>query len=248
MEKTWLPGLVVYWSLPIVEANITVLMNLCGALLLGALVGYERTYRSRAAGMRTYGLVATASAALVVVCGISPSWFGGHYGSVIADPTRVIQGILTGIGFLGAGVIMKDGGRISGLTTAASIWVAAVIGVLVGLGLYLAGILLACLSAALMMWGGRLETMLPTQSVIHFVLQFSAGRHVSEADVRRIIAGYGFKIADGSVRVSGGETGVEWGFVAIRDHKEPHAPVGTIAEELRRIEGLSSFRMAYART
>ena len=77
------------------------------------------------------------------------------------DPTRVVQGIVTGIGFLGAGVIMRDGMSISGLTTAASIWATAAIGVLVGVGFYPAAILLALLSASLMMWGVKVEARLP---------------------------------------------------------------------------------------
>ena len=61
----------------------------------------------------------------------------------VADPTRIIQGIVTGIGFLGAGVIMREGFNISGLTTAASIWTSSVIGILVGVGFYLAAMGLA---------------------------------------------------------------------------------------------------------
>ena len=110
-----------YWSAAEVATNIVVFMNLFGALLLGLIVGYERSYHGRAAGMRTYGLVCMASAALTVIVGYPGYWYGGHVDAVVAtaDPTRVIQGIVTGIGFLGAGVIMKEGFNISGLTTAA---------------------------------------------------------------------------------------------------------------------------------
>ncbi|MGE5468461.1 MAG: MgtC/SapB family protein, partial [Ignavibacteria bacterium] len=123
-------SLAAYWSITEVETNIIVFMNLLGAMLLGLVVGYERSYHGRAAGMRTYGLVCMASAALVVIVGYPNYWYGGHVtaATATADPTRVIQGIVTGIGFLGAGVIMKDGFSISGLTTAASIWAASAIG------------------------------------------------------------------------------------------------------------------------
>src|SRR4051794_16050594 len=90
-----------YWSGPEVETNMAVFFNLFGALLLGLLVGYERSYHGRAAGMRTYGLVCMASAALTVIAGYPTFWYGGHAASVFnTDPTRVIQGIVTGIGFL----------------------------------------------------------------------------------------------------------------------------------------------------
>lgn len=110
-----------FWSPVALQINLVIFLNLFGALLLGCLVGYERAYHGRAAGMRTYGLVCMASAALTVIAGYSVGWYGGHGvpSAMGGDPTRIIQGIVTGIGFLGAGVIMKEGLSISGLTTAA---------------------------------------------------------------------------------------------------------------------------------
>ena len=156
-----------YWSAPEVAANIIVFLNPLGALLLGLIVGYERSYHGRAAGMRTYGLVCMASAALTVIVGYPAYWYGGHSDLVpTSDPTRVIQGIVTGIGFLGAGVIMKEGFNISGLTTAASIWASSAIGILVGVGFYVAAILLTILSAGSMMWISRVEGWLPSRHVV----------------------------------------------------------------------------------
>src|SRR5512147_700137 len=109
MSMLSLESLAAYWSITEVETNVIVFMNLLGAMLLGLLVGYERSYHGRAAGMRTYGLVCMASAALVVITGYPGYWYGGHVpatATLSADPTRVIQGIVTGVGFLGAGVIM----------------------------------------------------------------------------------------------------------------------------------------------
>src|SRR3954453_22470399 len=98
-----------YWWRPERATNGLILLNLFGALLLGLLVGYERSYHGRAAGMRTYGIVCMASAALTIVGGFPDFWYGGHGGltPAVADPTRIIQGVVTGIGFLGAGVIMR---------------------------------------------------------------------------------------------------------------------------------------------
>jgi hypothetical protein len=118
-------SLAAYWSIPEVETNILVFMNLIGTMMLGLIVGYERSYHGRAAGMRTHSLVYIASAALVVIVGYPGHWYGGHSNLVsAADPTRVIQEIVTGVGLLGAGVIVKQGFNISGLTTTASIWAA----------------------------------------------------------------------------------------------------------------------------
>jgi putative Mg2+ transporter-C (MgtC) family protein len=140
-------------------------MNPIGAVLLGLLVGYERSFHGRAAGMRTYGLVCMASAALTVIAGYAGLWYGGQAtDSMSVDPTRVMQGIVTGIGFLGAGVIMKEGFSISGLNTAASIWASSAIGVMVGIGFYAAAILLAVLCALSMSLLYRLERRLPSKA------------------------------------------------------------------------------------
>src|SRR5574343_2045009 len=155
-----------YWSLTMVQANVFIMLHLLGAMLLGMVVGYERAYHGRAAGMRTYALVCMASAALTVIGGYSSFWYGGGTAQTVfnnGDLTRVIQGVVTGIGFLCAGVIMKEGFSISGLTTAASLWAAAGIGVLVGVGLYLAAIFLALLSLVCMMGVSKLEGWLPAR-------------------------------------------------------------------------------------
>ncbi|MDV2453252.1 MgtC/SapB family protein [Xanthomonas hortorum] len=159
-----------YGSSPAVSANVTVFLTLAGALLLGLIVGYERTFNGRAVGLRTYGLVCMASAALTTYPSL---WHGGHASApALADPMRVVQGVVTGIGFLGAGIIIKDGLNIRGLTTAASVWSSSVIGILVGVGFYGAAISLSALSLACMMWGHRLEKWLPTHAGIAVVVRF----------------------------------------------------------------------------
>src|SRR5690242_14681160 len=105
------------------------------ALVAGGLVGLERSFHGRAAGLRTYALVSFASALLVGVAqSLSPAAGDGN-----TNVARVIQGIVTGIGFLGAGVIVKEGFSVRGLTTAASVWVASAIGIAFGAGSLLAG-------------------------------------------------------------------------------------------------------------
>ena len=122
-----------YWASPAIVTNLIIFLNLLGALALGLIVGYERSYHGRAAGMRTYGLVCMASAALTVLAGYPTFWYGGQvFTHIDVDPTRIIQGIVTGVGFLGAGVIMREGMSISGLTTAASLWASSAIGIMVG--------------------------------------------------------------------------------------------------------------------
>src|SRR5574341_2597533 len=111
-------------------------LHLGAALVAGGVIGAERTYHGRAAGFRTHALVCAASAMLMMLPHYQDAWVHvvGEGGRL--DPTRMAQGIMTGIGFLGSGVIVRDGLTVRGLTTAASIWVTAAIGILTGIGFY----------------------------------------------------------------------------------------------------------------
>ncbi|HEY6106440.1 MAG TPA: MgtC/SapB family protein, partial [Anaeromyxobacteraceae bacterium] len=115
------------------------LVHLGAALLAGGAIGMERTFHGRPAGFRTHSLVCLASSLLMMVAVYQATWFRvSDPATVRIDPTRMAQGIMTGIGFLGAGVIFKEGLTVRGLTTAASIWITAAIGILCGVGLWLA--------------------------------------------------------------------------------------------------------------
>jgi len=107
-------------------------IRLAVAMVLGAVVGTERTLAHRRAGMRTYALVSVGAAAFVVIGEIVRQ----IYGETGIDPLRIASQIVMGIGFLGAGLIIVRGTQINGLTTAAGLWVAATIGTSAGFGLY----------------------------------------------------------------------------------------------------------------
>lgn len=238
-----------YWSGRIADANIIVFLSLLGALLLGLLVGYERSYHGRAAGMRTYGLVCMASAALTVIAGYPADWFGGQMHVPLAgvDPTRIIQGIVTGIGFLGAGVIMREGFNISGLTTAASLWASSAIGILVGIGFYAAAMLLALLSAVCMIWISKLEGWLPSRQAIAITLRFAPSFEVHEDALRRMALTHGYEIAGGSIAISCQDRKPEWRFVGVALSKKSGARLSALAHELMLLEGVESFNLSHAR-
>ncbi len=109
-----------------------VIVQLIVAMLLGMVIGTERTLARKAAGLRTYGLVSLGACLLIV----STIAAGDVFGVTGAEITRVIAGLITGIGFLGAGVIILRDDNAVGLTTAAGLWVAAGVGVAVGLNLF----------------------------------------------------------------------------------------------------------------
>lgn len=122
-------------------AQITrILVRLLLAALLGGLLGYERERQGKAAGVRTHMLVAMGAALFVLV----PQ----QAGMAVADLSRVMQGIVTGVGFLGAGAIIKHRAEedVQGLTTAAGVWMTAAIGVACGLGRELTAVLSALLA------------------------------------------------------------------------------------------------------
>jgi len=237
-----------FWSGPVIATNVLVFFNLLGALLLGLLVGYERSYHGRAAGMRTYGLVCMASAALTVIGGYTPDWFGGnHMLATGGDTTRVIQGIVTGIGFLCAGVIMREGFSISGLTTAASLWASSVIGILVGVGFYAAAMSLALLSAICMVLISKLEAWLPSRQAVAITLKFREGFNPEEAVLRKMASSRGFEIAGGTISIALKEGCPEWQFVAVARSRQNMLPISELAREMTHFDGVTGFNLTYAR-
>lgn len=111
------------------QTSPQIVIHLVGALVAGGVIGLERSFHGRPAGFRTHALVCLASSLLMLVTLYQWKWLPGvSLDTVRTDPTRMAQGIMTGIGFLGAGVIFKEGLSVRGLTTAASIWITAAIG------------------------------------------------------------------------------------------------------------------------
>lgn len=132
-----------------VLAHAPMLGRIAVATLLGALIGYERERAGKPAGVRTHGMVALGAALFTAV---SVFGFEGR-----GDPARMAAQIVTGVGFLGAGTILHLRGTVQGLTTAASLWVAAAIGTAVAVGMYLMSAETAVLVWALLRFGPRVD-------------------------------------------------------------------------------------------
>jgi putative Mg2+ transporter-C (MgtC) family protein len=134
---------------------LELLLRLGSAALIGAILGVDREVHRKPAGLRTHALVALGAATLTVA-GIAVSRFTPGSDDAVS---RVIQGVVAGIGFLGAGAILKgdEPGGIRGLTTAASIWVVAAIGIACGAGLWVTALLSVGLAVLILIGGAPLE-------------------------------------------------------------------------------------------
>ncbi|HEV7816267.1 MAG TPA: MgtC/SapB family protein, partial [Janthinobacterium sp.] len=176
-------------------------------------------------------------------------WYGGHGGILpgTGDPTRIIQGLVTGIGFLGAGVIMREGFNISGLTTAASIWASSVIGVMVGIGFYLSAMGLAFLCAMSMIFISRLEQWLPSRHAVAVTMRFKQDFLPREDALRRMALQRGYEIAGGSLMIASEAGQQEWRFVAVALGKRAGMRLSELAAELAVFDGIDSFQLSHAR-
>jgi len=175
---------------------IAIPLHLIVAMVAGGLIGLERSYSGRPAGLRTHTLVCMASSLLMLVSVYQRDWLSANVlERTQVDPTRMAQGIMTGIGFLGAGVIMKEKLSVRGLTTAASIWITAAIGILSGMGFYHAVALVTLLTLGTLSVYRRLEGRIPTLSYFHHSIRFVKDAAMTEPEIRSLVASHGFTIA-----------------------------------------------------
>ena len=172
-----------------------ILSRLLLALLAGGIIGLERAIHGREAGFRTHTLVCVSSSLLMLLMAFQWQLIPQEYIDTIrTDPTRMAQGIMTGIGFLGAGVIIKEGLTVRGLTTAASIWMTAAIGIVIGMGFYepaLYATVLTVLTLSLFRW---LESKIPSFKFAHLSVRFMrSNQYTDEDSLRGLITEFGIK-------------------------------------------------------
>ena len=134
-----------------------------------------------------------------------------------------------------------------GLTTAASIWCSSAIGIMVGLGMYLAAIGLAALAAGIMVYLSKLESVLPSRHAVAITLRFKEGFLPREEGLRRMALERGYSIAGGSLIIASEQGAQEWRFVALALSKHSGAPLSELAQELAAHESIASFKLAHAR-
>lgn len=162
-----------------------IIIRLAIAALLGALVGLEREFSDQPAGFRTHILVSLGAALFTLVGAYGLGDFSGEGEEIVRDPTRVAAQIVTGIGFLGAGAILRQGVNVRGLTTAAALWVTAAIGTAVALGFWEGAVATAGITVTALYGLKRLERVIfPRfrQGYYRFEIEMEARMHLDELE------------------------------------------------------------------
>jgi putative Mg2+ transporter-C (MgtC) family protein len=218
-------------------------LHLIGAMAVGGVIGLERSYHGRPAGFRTHTLVCLASSLLMLVTLYQAKWLpaGTSMDSFRTDPTRMAQGIMTGIGFLGAGVIFKEGLSVRGLTTAASIWITSALGVLIGIGFYFPAIVATILTVGVLSLFRLIEARIPSHHYAQHFLSFGRNDAMEEEEVRSMLQTHGFTIANISYRVSDSGDDFEYRMVIRTSGSDKFA---SLARFLRAHSRIKTFRIS----
>jgi putative Mg2+ transporter-C (MgtC) family protein len=170
---------------------------LLAAMALGGAIGIERTLHGHAAGFRTHALVCLTSCALMLLAVYPSAWIDAPVADALGvNISRVIQGVMTGIGFLGAGVIMKQGLEVRGLTTAAAIWSAAAIGIMIGVGSFWVALATTLFTLIVLTVFRKLEGRLPIELIVHATVQCARDDLIEQEDLVALVRGFALSVEE----------------------------------------------------
>jgi putative Mg2+ transporter-C (MgtC) family protein len=224
------------------EVYVEITLRLIAALIIGGLIGLERSYHGRPAGFRTHALVCLSTSLLMLVTVYETRWFPvSSQARTVLDPTRLAQGIMTGIGFLGAGTILKEGLSVRGLTTAASIWITAAIGILVGIGFYFPAVVATLLTFGTLSLFRWIEDRIPVQFYAHFVVRFGRDDALPEPEMRKLLKEHAFTIANLNYRLDVESNYFEYRMV-IRTSRSQNA--SKLSDTLSSLPSVKEFRLS----
>ena len=178
----------------------------------------------------------------MVLMNYQEDWLGAlPLESIRTDPARTAQGIMTGIGFLGAGVIFKEGLTVRGLTTAASIWTTAAIGILFGVGFFIPAIAATVVTFGTLSAFRWIEMRIPTQIYAQNIIRFLSDKTMPEEDLRAYLTKRGFAVSNMSYRLEEGGGVFEYRMML---RTLDHHDLKRLAVDLRSVEGVLEFRLA----
>jgi putative Mg2+ transporter-C (MgtC) family protein len=216
--------------------------RLGAAWLAGCLIGFDRSYHEKPAGFRTHSLVCVASALLMLVTAWQWDWVGDvPMETLRADPQRMAQGIMTGIGFLGAGAIFLDRLAVRGLTTAASVWITAAIGILYGAGMFYPALLGTVITLVTLALLHKLENRFPLRVHAYHRLRLARANAMNRDEVRALLQRHQFKVVNMSYRLCDGGEAIECR-MTIRTSNEDN--LDSLAKDLLGMPTVREFRLA----
>jgi putative Mg2+ transporter-C (MgtC) family protein len=217
-------------------------LHLVFGLAAGSIIGLERSYHGRPAGFRTHALVCLASSMLMVLTVYQDTWFEAlSLERTNIDPTRMAQGIMTGIGFLGAGVIMREGLTVRGLTTAASIWITAGIGVMIGVGFYFPAGIATAMTLIVLSVFRWIERRMPIEFYANLRVAFSRSATLPEEELRSIVEREGFVIANMNYGVTEDGLVFEYDMVI---HTPQRSKTRELSIALNALSSIKAFRIS----
>ena len=217
-------------------------LHLVIALFAGAIIGLERSYHGRPAGFRTHALVCLSSCMLMIVTVYQDTWFSAYsLERISVDPTRMAQGIMTGIGFLGAGVIMREGLTVRGLTTAASIWITAGIGIMIGVGFYFPAGIATALTLIVLSVFRWIERIMPIEFYANLTVAFARSAALPEGELRSMVERQGFVIANMNYSVAGDGLTFEYQMVI---HSPDREKTRDLSQALNALSSIKAFRIS----
>ncbi len=220
--------------------EIDAVIRMVAAALFGSLIGMEREHQGRSAGFRTQLLVALGAALTMIVSLTFAEVFADRVDSALSvDPARVAYGVMTGIGFLGAGSIIRRGPSVQGITTAASLWCTAAVGLACGFGLYIISAA-ATLIAIAALWGlHRLDNILPSRWPVSVTVRLTDRGRETVDGVRCCVEDCGGRIKEVRSRKN---IAAGWQSVTVIASMPHRIDAGTLVEaleELPKVQSLS---------
>jgi len=186
------------------------IIPILAAVLAGGVIGFEREYRGRAAGIRTHILVCLTATILMLAAVYQIDWMIGTPNDVIRiDPVRMAHGVLTGVGFLCGGVIFREGFSVRGLTTAASLWITSALGILYGIGLH--GLAIVGTVATLIVLAGMrlIDGWLPRERHVDVSVRYARATPPTQAEFLALFAAFGLEPDAVIHRMLPGDEGIE---------------------------------------
>ena len=215
-------------------APAEIILKLLLGTLLGGIIGFERQTHGRPAGFRTQLLVCVSCVLLMI---ISEGYYIQASSSaepLRIDPTRIAAGAMTGVGFLGAGVILKTGASVQGLTTAACVWIVSAIGLAIGAGQYVAGIVGFVITFVSLWFLRLLETRMP-RTVYKFVTLITDSTG-DEKKICEVFEGQGFRVTKMDYEIQFPEKERTFVFTVAGKHSSP------VRQVIETLSGLSFVR------